>query len=64
MTECPDTQDQYETPFGSFTVQCSECGSKNIDLENSLGYSSTSGVWGSIYLVCVDCGNLFEIYAP
>ena len=44
MTECPDTQDQYETPFGSFTVQCSECGSKNIDLENSLGYSSTSGV--------------------
>ena len=59
-----NVDNEYETPFGSFSVECSECGSKNIDLENSLGYSSTSGAWGSIYLVCVDCGNLFEIYAP
>jgi hypothetical protein len=54
--------DEYETPFGSFSVECSECGSKNIDLENSLGFSVESGSWGSIDLVCADCGNRFEIY--
>jgi len=57
-----NVDNEYETPFGSFSVECSECGSKNIDLENSLGFSVESGSWGSIDLVCVDCGNRFEIY--
>lgn len=49
-----------ETPFGSFKVTC-ECGSKNIELDNSLGYSPESGRWGSIDIHCLDCDKRAEI---
>jgi len=49
------------TPFGNFEVICKNCGSKNIELDNSLGFSETSGAWGSIDLYCVDCGNRIEL---
>jgi DNA-directed RNA polymerase subunit RPC12/RpoP len=42
-------------------VKCKECGSKNVYLENNLGFSDISGGWGSIDMICSDCGNKTEI---
>lgn len=56
--------DKDKTPFGDFDVICKKCGSKNIDLDNSLGFSYTSGEWGSLDLQCMDCNNNMEIYRP
>ncbi len=53
-----------DSPFGAFEIKCKKCGSTNIDLENSIGHSETSGTWGSIDLVCVDCGYRVEIFCP
>lgn len=59
-----NTDNKMDSPFGNFKIVCKKCKSKNIDLENSLGYSKMSGAWGSLDLVCVDCGNRQEIYIP
>lgn len=42
--------------YPGFTVIC-KCGSKNVYTEDSRGWSETSGGWGSLDLVCDDCGN-------
>ena len=47
--------------FTDFNVTCKKCGSVNIEFEDSRGYSETSGGWGSLDLVCVDCGNRQEV---
>lgn len=44
-----------------FTIICDKCNGKNVVIDNSIGYSSTSGSWGSINLICNDCGNTTEI---
>lgn len=54
---------EIKTPFGEFQIICTKCGSKNIDLKNSLGYSETIGAWGSLDIICVDCGYYLEIYS-
>lgn len=59
-----DINNNEESPFGNFEIVCKKCGSKNIDLENSLGFSELSGCWGSIDLMCMDCENRQEIYNP
>lgn len=33
------------------------CGSTNVIIENDIGWSDISGMWGDITLVCLDCGN-------
>ena len=43
--------------FEKFEVICKKCGSKNIESEDSRGYSELSGGWGELDLVCVDCDN-------
>jgi hypothetical protein len=43
--------------FEKFTLICNVCNSKNIEKEDSRCYSETSGSWGSLDLVCLDCGN-------
>jgi hypothetical protein len=53
-------KDCNETHPG-FTIICDRCGSKKVYVENSLGYSSTSGSWGSVDLICSDCDNIVEI---
>jgi hypothetical protein len=60
----PQTKDE-DPPFGKqhpgFTIECLNCGSQRITVDNSLGYSATSGSWGSVDLMCDDCGNSTEI---
>jgi len=41
----------------NFEISCKKCGSKNIEKEDSRGYSKLSGSWGSIDFVCLECGN-------
>jgi hypothetical protein len=50
-----------QTPFGEFDVICKECGSRNVNLENSIGWSAESSGWGSIDLYCMDCNNRIEL---
>jgi hypothetical protein len=45
-----------------FIVTCKECNSINIEIENGIGYSNESGSWGSLDLICADCGNREEVY--
>jgi hypothetical protein len=40
---------------GRFTVTCKSCASTDVIVENSVGYSSISGIWGEVKLVCVYC---------
>ncbi len=47
--------------YEKFTVTCDVCKGNNIELEDSRGYSETSGGWGSLDIICVDCGNAEKI---
>ena len=44
-----------------FTVSCDACGSKRIELDNSMGFSELSGTWGSIDFVCLDCNQRISL---
>ena len=50
-----------EKQWPDFEVTCKKCQSKNVLLNDSRGYSDISGAWGSLDLVCEDCGNETEI---
>jgi hypothetical protein len=55
------TQEDYDKTHLGFTVTCCECGSTRVYFDNSLGYSATSGGWGSCDLICDECGNQTEL---
>lgn len=52
----------FKDLYIGFTVFCDNCDSKDIYVENSLGYSPESGQWGSIDFVCANCGQRTVIY--
>ena len=56
-----EQKDIDETHPG-FTVICDKCKSKKVYVESSCGASAESGAWGSVDLVCNDCGNRIEVY--
>jgi ribosomal protein S27E len=62
--EAIEIDSMEETPFGDFEVKCNKCGSTNVNLDNSMGFSPESGGWGSLDLECQDCGNRTELMAP
>ena len=35
-----------------FAIVCEKCGSANVHIENTVGYSRESGLWGSIEIIC------------
>lgn len=47
-----------------FTITCQTCGSTDVVVENTLGWSSQSGAWGSIDLSCNDCTNSSPLFEP
>lgn len=58
----PEHIDREESEFWpGFTVTCNACNSANVHLDNSMGFSETSGSWGSIDFKCQDCGASTEI---
>jgi len=60
-TDQQENKRQQDKFWPKFTVVCDVCGSTNIRLDNSMGYSDMSGSWGSIDFVCDDCSNKTEI---
>ena len=55
-----DDEDLINKTHPEFEVKCKKCGSKKVWIDNDLGYSETSGAWGSVDFVC-ECGNSTEI---
>lgn len=55
-----DPKEEQQKFWPGFTVQCNKCGGFHIMLENTMGYSDTSGTWGSIDMIC-QCGNQTEL---
>jgi hypothetical protein len=49
------TQEDIDKQWPGFKVQCQQCGSTRVRLDNSIGYSDVSGPFGSMDLVCLDC---------
>lgn len=44
-----------------FTITCNKCKSPRVYVENTLGYSSESGSWGEVTLICDDYGKRCDI---
>lgn len=45
-----------------FTCTCDKCGNSNVSIEDNVRMGSTwTGVYGSVDLVCRDCGYETEI---
>lgn len=53
--------DDFPLPWGDFTVTCCRCGGTKVTVDNTLGFSSTSGSWGSVDIVCAGCDNTTSI---
>jgi hypothetical protein len=51
----------FKNTHPDFTIICDKCGSKDCYIDNSLGFSETSGGWGSVDIVCNDCEHSIEI---
>ena len=62
MTTDADEDDEIQQQWPGFKVTCLKCGSDRVELNNSLGYSYTSGSWGSIDLYCTSCGEGVSIF--
>lgn len=62
----PENEEEinYKEFYPGFTVVCDKCGSQNVRLENSMGFSAESGAWGSLDLICDDCENTVSIVEP
>ena len=56
--------DLCDSTHPGFAVTCKKCGSTEVYVENTLGFSGTSGVWGSVNLTCRKCENSVEIVSP
>jgi len=46
-----------------FQIICEACDSGLVIVSNELGWSESSGVFGSIDLVCLTCGQSIDIYS-
>jgi len=47
-----------------FEIVCKTCQSTEVDIESTVGFSPTSGGWGSVDLICRKCRNYVEIWEP
>lgn len=45
-----------------FTIICDTCGSSNVIVDSTVGFSAESGGWGSVDLECQDCMASVEIW--
>lgn len=54
------SQEDCDATHPQFTIVCA-CGSMRVIVENSLGSSAASGMWGSVDLVCQKCGRYTEV---
>ncbi len=55
------SQEDCDAMHPGFEIKC-KCGSTRVAVDNSLGFSETSGQWGSIDLICCLCGHETSVY--
>lgn len=55
-------KEKYNATHPGFTVTCNECGSDEVYVDNTVGFSSISGMWGSVDLICANCGNSVAVF--
>lgn len=50
--------------YPGFIVTCKQCGSTEVEVENSVGFSAASGGWGEVELVCrgKGCENRVSVF--
>lgn len=58
------TQEACDATHPGFTITCDQCTSTLVYVENSLGFSSTSGAWGDVSLTCAACNQTVELVSP
>jgi len=51
----------FKKCYPGFTVKCDKCGSEEVYLDDTRGWSQLSGSWGELSLICNGCGNTVEI---
>ena len=44
-----------------FNLVC-RCGSTQVEVDSTVGYSNLSGMWGGVSLRCLACGATAEIW--
>jgi hypothetical protein len=49
------------TKARKFTIMCDKCRSASVDIENTLDADISDGAWGSVRIVCRDCGAEEEV---
>lgn len=64
MSEQLSREEAIKRTHVGFTVVCDKCKSKNVAVVSSVGFSETSGSWGSVDLECLDCHAESEIWSP
>jgi hypothetical protein len=55
------TEQEALATHPGFNITCRFCGSSLVYVDNSLGFSATSGGWGSVDLVCDNCDHQVEL---
>jgi hypothetical protein len=53
----------HEATHPGFAVVCHQCRSRSVYVENTLGYSDASGMWGNVTLICANCGHETDLVA-
>lgn len=61
IEENDDDDELISSQWPTFDVRCKACGSTRITLDNTLGWSETSGGWGDVSLTCTECQNTVVI---
>lgn len=59
-----DQEELVQKTHPGFTVTCNTCGSRNVIVDSNVGFSETSGAWGSVDLECLDCKLTTTIWEP
>lgn len=58
-----DPDELAKSTHPGFTITCDKCGSSNVIVDSSVGFSEISGSWGSVDLECQECDNYAEIWS-
>lgn len=60
----PEEESLAQKTHPRFTITCESCGSTDVVVDNTIGFSPQSGAWGSLSLDCSECGNSETLWEP
>lgn len=56
--------DETKKTHPGFTITCDACGGSDVYVDNTVGFSSVSGAWGEVSLICRSCDAETAIWEP